>query len=70
MCGWAMMFTLKWICELNKNFFFPQVESHGKMQNMAEDVTTVLLEIKINLLQKQRGSSKNDNFFICIKNLM
>ena len=47
-----MMFTLKWICELNKTSFFRQVESgHGKMQNMAEAVTTVLLELKkINLL--------------------
>lgn len=46
------MFTLKRICELNKTFFSPQVEyDHGKMQNMAEAVTTVLLEMKkINLL--------------------
>jgi len=46
------MFTLKSICELNKAFFFPQVEyGDGKTQNMAEVVTTVLLEMKkINLL--------------------
>lgn len=52
-----MMFTLKWICAVNETYFFyffspPWVESgHGKMQNMAEVVTTVPLEVKkINLL--------------------
>lgn len=37
-----MMFALKWMFELNI-FFPPQGESgHGKMQNMAEVVTTEL----------------------------
>lgn len=56
-----------------KLFFSPQVEpSHGKMQNMAEAVTTVLLEMKKKLIcfKNKEGAVKNDRFFIYIKNFM
>lgn len=55
-----------------ETFFSPQVQSvHGKMQNMAEAVTTVLVEIKkINLPKKKKRHSKNDRFFMYIKSFM
>lgn len=52
-----------------ETFFSPQVQSvHGKMQNMAEAVTTVLVEIKkINLPKKKKGTVKMIGFSCILK---